>query len=51
MNLALLNKICKYGEEIEIYKIKNKTYHKILYDNKIYTIIETKNSIKLEEIK
>ena len=51
MNLELFNKIWKYGEEIDIYKIKNVIYHKILYDDKIYTIIETKNRIKLEEEK
>lgn len=51
MNFELLNKILKSGEEIDIYRIKNKTYHKILYDNKVYIISETKNGIKLEEIK
>lgn len=50
MNLELLSKIIREGEEIDIYKDKNKVYHKILYDDKIYTIIETKNGIKLEDI-
>ena len=48
MNLGVLKKIIKDGEEFEIYKIKNKVYHKIQYDNKIYTIIESKNGIKFE---
>lgn len=51
MDLELFNKILKYGEEIETYRIKNKIYHEILYDDKVYLISETKNEIKLEEIK
>lgn len=51
MNFELLNKIIKDGEEVDIYRIKNKIYHEILYDNKVYIISETKNGIKLEEIK
>ena len=51
MNFELLNKIIREGEEIDIYRIKNKIYHEILYGGKVYTIIETKNGLKLEEIK
>lgn len=48
MNLELLNKIIKNGEEIDTYKIKNKIYHKIVYDNKVYVITEDKKGIRLE---
>lgn len=51
MNLELFNRILKYGEEIDIYRIKNKIYHEILYDDKVYIIIETKNGLKLKEEK
>jgi hypothetical protein len=47
MNFELLNKILKDGEEIDIYKIKNDIYHKIIYNNIIYTIKENKNGIKI----
>lgn len=49
MNFDLLNKILKNGEEIDIYKIKSNIYHKILYNDVIYTILENNKGIKLEE--
>lgn len=49
MNFDLLNKILKVGEEIDIYKIKNDIYHKILYNGVIYTILENNKGIKLLE--
>lgn len=47
MSFELLNKILKNGEEIDIYKIKNDIYHKILYNDVIYTILENNKGIKL----
>lgn len=49
MNFELLNKILKYGEEVDIYKIKNNIYHKILYNDVIYIILENNKGIKLLE--
>ena len=49
MNFELLNKILKNGEELDIYKIKNNIYHKILYNDVIYTILENNKGIKLLE--
>lgn len=49
MNFELLNKILKDGEEIDIYKIKNNIYRKILYNNTIYLILENNKGIKLLE--
>ncbi len=49
MNFELLNKILKGGEEIDIYKIKNNIYHKILYNDMIYIILENNKGIKLLE--
>ena len=47
MSLELLNKILKNGEEIDVYKIKNNIYHKILYNDVTYTILENNKGIKL----
>ena len=49
MNFELLNKILKNGEELDIYKNKNDVYHKILYNNTIYLILENNKGIKLLE--
>ena len=46
MNFELLNKILKNGEEIDIYEIKKDIYHKILYNDVIYTILENNKGIK-----
>ena len=51
MNFELLNKILKNGEEIDVYKVKNDIYHKIVYNNTIYLILENKKGIKILEDK
>ena len=54
MNFDTFNKILKNGEEIDNYKIKNNIYHKILYNDVIYVILENNEGIKIinkEELK
>lgn len=54
MNFDTFNKILKNGEEIDNYKIKNNNYHKILYNDVIYVILENNESVKIinkEELK
>lgn len=47
MDLQLINKIIKHGEQIDIYKIKNDVFYKILYNEKIYTLLENKKGIRV----
>lgn len=47
MDLQLINKIIKDGEQINIYKIKNEVFYKILYNEKIYTLSENKKGIRI----
>lgn len=54
MNFETFNKILKNGEEIDNYKIKNNIYHKILYNDVIYVILENNKGIRIinkEELK
>lgn len=54
MNFDTFNKILKNGEEIDNYKIKNNIYHKILYNDVIYVILENNEGVKIinkEELK
>lgn len=50
MDLQLINKIIKDGEQIDIYKIKNEVFYKISYNGKIYTLSENKKGIRIIKI-
>ena len=45
----LINEIIKKGECIDTYKIKNTSFYKIVYNNKIYVISEKNNFYKIEK--